>query len=219
MGAVNRVSDRVSRDSVPGVASLGRPSEKRAAVEAAVLAATEDMLAEGATYAELNIERIASAAGISRTAFYFYFRDKRDLLVRLTSEVNQQLFDAATAWWSGDGDPREGIREALAGVGALYERHGALLRAVVEVSTYDEEVATFWRGLVGRFVDATRERIEAERASGAALPVPPHATAFALTWMSERAFYEAYVQGGPVATDELLDALAGIWTRAVYGGS
>ena len=201
------------------VASLGRPSEKRAAVESAVLSATEDLLAEGATFAELNIERIASAAGISRTAFYFYFRDKRELLVRLTSEVNQQLFDAATAWWAGDGDPREGIREALAGVGALYERHGALLRAVVEVSTYDEEVAVFWRGLVGRFVDATRQRIEAEKERGAALDVPAHATAFALTWMSERTFYEAYVQREPVAIDDLVDALAGIWTRAVYGGA
>ena len=201
------------------MASLGRPSEKRAAVEAAVLAATEDLLAQGATYAELNIERIAGAAGISRTAFYFYFRDKRDLLVRLTSEVNQQLFDAAAAWWSGEGEPRERIREALAGVGRIYEGHGPLLRAVVEVSTYDEEVATFWRGLVGRFVEATRARIEAEQDRGAALPVPAHATAFALTWMSERTFYEAYVQHVPVATDELVDALAGIWTRAVYGGA
>src|SRR3712207_7614489 len=66
------------------VASLGRQSEKRAAIEASVLEATEALLAEGASFAELNIERIATRAGISRTAFYFYFRDKRELLVRLT---------------------------------------------------------------------------------------------------------------------------------------
>ena len=119
-----------------------------------------------AAYAELGIGRIATRAGISRTAFYFYFRDKRDLLVRLTEEVTGQLMAAAEALVvrRGGHPPRAG------GVGALYREHAALLRAVVEVSTYDEEVAMFWRGLVGRFVDATRARIEAEQAAGRALP-------------------------------------------------
>jgi AcrR family transcriptional regulator len=197
---------------------LSRPTEKRAAIEAAVLRATEDLLGSGASFAELNIERIATAAGISRTAFYFYFRDKRELLMRLTEGVNRELLAAADAWWSAEGgDPAREIRGALERVAALYREHGALLRAVVEVSTYDEEVARFWRGLLARFVDATRERIEAEQAAGRAVATPPQATAFALTWMSERAFYQHLVQRGPVAADELVDALAGIWARAVYG--
>jgi AcrR family transcriptional regulator len=198
-------------------AGLGRQSEKRAAIEAAVLRATEDLLAEGASFAELSIERIATRAGISRPAFYFYFRDKRELLVRLTEEVTGMLFAAADAWWSSEGDPADAIRGALGGVAELYRDHGALLRAIVEVSTYDEDVAVFWRGLVGRFVDATRERIEAEQAAGRAVPGPPAATAYALTWMSERSFYQQVVQEQPVPDEELVDALAAIWTRAVYG--
>src|ERR671914_638535 len=113
------------------LASLGRQSDKRAAIEAAVLQATEALLGEGASFAELNIERIAKRSGISRTAFYFYFRDKRELLMRLTSEVNDQLMAAAETWWSGDAD----LREALARIAELYREHDALLRAVVEVST------------------------------------------------------------------------------------
>src|SRR3954471_2000654 len=96
------------------LASLGRQSDKRAAIEAAVLQATEALLAEGASFAELNIERIATRAGISRTAFYFYFKDKRQLLERLTEGVNEQLMAAASQWWSGESD----IREALAGIAA-----------------------------------------------------------------------------------------------------
>jgi TetR/AcrR family transcriptional regulator, ethionamide resistance regulator len=195
------------------VASLGRQSGKRAAVEAAVLEATEALLAEGAAFADLNIERIATRAGISRTAFYFYFRDKRELLVRLTGEVNAELMAAADTWWSGDGD----VREALQRIAGIYQAHGRLLRAVVEVSTYDEAVAEYWRALVGRFVDATRERIEAEQAAGRGAPGPPQATAFALVWMVERAYYEQGVQDKAVADDELVTALAGIFERAVYG--
>ena len=183
-------------------------STKRQAVETSVLTATESLLEEGHSYADLDVGRIATRAGIGRTAFYFYFRDKRELLMRLTAEVSEQLFAAADGWFSGDDDE---LARALNDIGALYEEHAALLRAIVEVSTYDEEVAIFWRGLVGRFVDATRARIEAE-----GVPMPPHATAFALVWMTERAFHQLTVQGEPVPRDELVEALAGIWRRAVY---
>jgi AcrR family transcriptional regulator len=192
---------------VTPVTSLGRQSAKRAAVEAAVLRATEELLEEGASFAELGIERIATRAGISRTAFYFYFRDKRELLVRLTEEVNAELLAAASTWWSGSSD----LRTALRAIASLYREHGALLRAVVEVSTYDEEVARFWRGLVGRFAEPTRERIEAE--GGA--PELAGATAFALVWMVERSFYQQLVQREPVATDELVDAMATIFEKTV----
>jgi TetR/AcrR family transcriptional regulator, ethionamide resistance regulator len=195
------------------LASLGRQSDKRAAIEAAVLSATEALLSEGASYAELNIEKIATRAGISRTAFYFYFRDKRELLMRITAEVNGQLMAAAETWWSGDAD----LRAALARIAELYREHDALLRAVVEVSTYDEEVAVYWRGLVGRFVDATRERIEAEQAAGRAQPGPAGPMAFALVWMVERSFYELRVQDEPVDPTELVDALGAVFTRSVYG--
>ena len=189
------------------VSTLGRQSGKRAAIEAAVLRATEELLSEGASFAELGIERIATRAGISRTAFYFYVRDKRELLVRLTEEVSGQLYEAADTWWSGESD----LRTALAAIAELYRRHGALLRAVVEVSTYDEEVAVFWRGLVGRFAEATRQRIEAEGGE----PALAGATAFALVWMVERSFYQQLVQGSPVDDEELIEALAAIYERTV----
>ena len=188
---------------MPGV----QQSERRAAIEAGVLRATEELLEEGASFAELGIERIATRAGISRTAFYFYFRDKRELLVRLTEEVNAELLEAASTWWSGSSD----LRTALRAIADLYREHGALLRAVVEVSTYDEEVARFWRSLVARFAERTRERLEAE----GDLSASASATAFALVWMVERGFYQHLVQGGPVSTDELVDAMANIFERTV----
>src|SRR6478609_9707733 len=125
------------------------PTAKRAAVQGAVLKATEELLAEGASYADLNIERIANRAGISRTAFYFYFRDKRDLLMRLAGDVTELLYAQADIWFSGEGDdPEQEIREALTRIAELYREHGVLIRAIVEVSTYEEDIATFWRGLL-----------------------------------------------------------------------
>src|SRR5712691_1339816 len=132
-------------------------SAKRAEIEARVLEATEALLGEGASYTELSIERIATRAGISRTAFYFYFHDKRELLMRLTEEVAELLY---------------------AEVDALYRDHGVLLRAVVEAAAVDDAVAGFWRALVGRFVEASRRRIEAEQAAGHIGAMPAEEVAF-----------------------------------------
>jgi hypothetical protein len=119
--------------------------------------------------------------------------------MRLTADVNDQLYAEAETWFTGDATSLE----AISRIAALYEQHGALLRAIVEVSTYDDEIAQFWRALIGRFIEATEKRVGSR------------ATAFALVWMTERTFYQQLVQGEPLDGDDLLAALAGIWDRAV----
>lgn len=189
------------------------PTEKRQAIEAAVLQAMEDLLAEGATYATLSVERIAKRAGISRTAFYFYFADKRELLMRLATKLSDELYVEADAWWSGAGDGPEQLASALRKIAGLYRAHGPLVCAIVELSTYDEVVGPFWQSLVGRFVEASAERIAAEGA------VPsPEATAFALVWMTERTLHQMLVQDAGVSDEELVTALAGVWVGSVYAG-
>jgi TetR/AcrR family transcriptional regulator, ethionamide resistance regulator len=196
-----------------------RTESRREQIEQDVLRATEELLGQGASYAELNISRIATAAGISRTAFYFYFRDKRDLLIRLTEDVAAELYAQAEGWWRTEGDAREELRASLAAIFTLYREHGVLLRAVVETSAYDEPMAQAWREIVTRFVDATRERIEAEQRAGTADPaIPAHTTAFGLVWMIERACYQRLMQGSELDDPEFVEGLTGVFIRTVYGG-
>ncbi|WP_372789165.1 TetR/AcrR family transcriptional regulator [Paraconexibacter sp.] len=191
-------------------------SSKRAAVQASVLLATESLLEEGSSFADLGIERIATRAGISRTAFYFYFKDKKDLLKQLTEEISAQLYEQADIWFSGAGDPVEEMRTALQRIGEIYRAHGPLLRAIVEASTYEPEVAEFWRTLLGRFVDAAADRMDRAQAEGAP-PIATRPAAFALAWMTERTFYEQLVQDEPFVLEELVEGLTEIWVRAVHG--
>ena len=207
-------AEEPSRTASPVAHREGPPTAKRAQIQADVLRATEQLLAEGSSYADLNVERIATAAGISRTAFYFYFRDKRDLLMRLAGDVTELLYAQADIWFSGDGDdPEQEIREALTRIAELYREHWILIRAIVEVSTYEEDIATFWRGLLQRFVDATARRIEAEGLTEDSAD----ATAFALTWMVERTFYQQLAQDTPLPQDAVVDAIVGIYRGTVYG--
>ena len=193
-------------------------TEKRRAIEVEVLQATEALLGEGASYVNLSIERIATRAGISRTAFYFYFAAKRELLMRLASDAAEQFYREADTWWSGNGDGRAQVAEALEKIAALYRAHGPLVCALVEASTYDHDVGVFWRGLVGRFISASAERIAAEQAAGhAAADLDATATAFALVWMTERSFHQMLVQEDPLPTGDLVAALARVWSSTVYG--
>jgi len=216
-------SQRRLRD-VTDVQTLSRrpeaPSEKRQATEAAVLSAMEELLAEGMPYAALSVERIATRAGISRTAFYFYFADKRELLMRLASELSDELYREADAWWSGAGEGSDQLTAAVGKIAALYRAHGPLVCAIVEVAAYDEVVGPFWRALVERFVDASAERIAAEIEAGRAdAALEPHAVAFSLVWMTERALYQALAPDDPIGGDDLVGALVRIWTATVYGAS
>jgi AcrR family transcriptional regulator len=209
------MADDEPRTASPVAHRGGPATAKRAQIQADVLAATEELLASGSSYADLNVERIATAAGISRTAFYFYFRDKRDLLMRLAGDVTELLYAQADIWFSGEGDdPEREIREALTRIAELYREHGVLIRAIVEVSTYEEDIATFWRGLLQRFVDATSRRIEREGTLPAGTST---ATAFALTWMVERTYYQQLVQDEPLPQDEVVEAIVGIYRGTVYG--
>jgi TetR/AcrR family transcriptional regulator, ethionamide resistance regulator len=209
------MADDEPRTASPVAHREGPATAKRAQVQADVLRATEELLAAGSSYADLNVERIATAAGISRTAFYFYFRDKRDLLMRLAGDVTELLYAQADIWFSGDGeDPEQEIREALTRIAELYREHWILIRAIVEVSTYEEDIATFWRGLLQRFVDATARRITSE---GDLAQDVAEATAFALTWMVERTFYQQLAQDMPLPQDGVVDAIVGIYRGTVYG--
>ncbi|MBA2430220.1 MAG: helix-turn-helix transcriptional regulator, partial [Thermoleophilaceae bacterium] len=59
----------------PNSAARRRHDEVRDGVRRATLELVED-----ASFKDLTVDEIARAAGISRSAFYFYFRDKHDLL-------------------------------------------------------------------------------------------------------------------------------------------
>jgi AcrR family transcriptional regulator len=201
-----------------GGQSRGAPTAKRAAVQAAVLEATGALLDEGVSYADLNIERIATRAGISRTAFYFYFRDKRELLLRLTEDVVDELYRQGDIWFSGSGEPAAELGQALSNIAALYRENGAVLGAIVQAAATDDEVAVFWHAILDRFVDATTKRIEELQRSGrAVVRENARAAAFALCWMIERTFNQQLALGQPLPEQALVDALTGIFVRAVYG--
>ena len=101
-----------------------------------------------------------AGTGLSRPAFYVYFRDRHDLVLRLIQEIGSELFEMADKWLKG-GDLRAGVE----GVSVAPNTAGSL-RAISDAAVDDPDVEDAYHGLVHRFIDATADHIRAEQKAG-----------------------------------------------------
>ena len=186
----------------------------REEIETAVRSATL-ALAEEAPFKDLTVDQIARASGISRTAFYFYFRGKHDLLRAAMEEVSDETYREADRWWHGEGEPRVLIRAAIEGVVAVYLRHAGLMRVVQEVAMYDAEMSELWRELMDRFITATADHLRREQAAGRLRELDPEETAESLVWMMERCNY-VYLGLERRDSEHVVETLTAIWYHALY---
>lgn len=196
-----------------------RAARKGDLTEQAILDTAARLLADR-SMASIGIDELAAGAGISRPSFYFYFESREAVLRALAERMSDALYRSSEVWLRrSDESPALAIRRAIEANLALWRKHGAVLRATVHARDTDREMGGFWDGVGRRFVDATAEQIERERAAGLALPGPPAARSLArvLVAMNQRALHEASLRRRSAAADrELVDTLAAVWMRAVY---
>jgi AcrR family transcriptional regulator len=189
--------------------------ERREQIERQLLDATERLMADGASFTELSVDRLATEAGISRASFYIYFQDKGDLLSRLTGQVFADLADAADLWWSVSRrrDPAD-VRAAMDGLVASYRRHQPLLVALSEMAAYDPQVGTTYREILTAIAGRLAAVIEEGQADGFIRPELSAATAAStLTWMAERTCQQN-LPGRPESYDA---EMAATLTQIVWG--
>jgi TetR/AcrR family transcriptional regulator, ethionamide resistance regulator len=190
---------------------------RRAEIEQQLLEATERLMADGFSFTELSVDRLAAAAGISRATFYIYFEDKRQLLLKLTRQVFAELSQAANLWWAvaERRDPDDG-RRAIREIIAAYRRHQAVITAANEMATYDAAVAETYHDLIDDIAAKGKLAIERAVASGMAPAVHSFETANALTWMVERVCHQVVRYAPPEDDHRMAEALTEIVWRAWY---
>jgi TetR/AcrR family transcriptional regulator, ethionamide resistance regulator len=186
----------------------------RAEVQESVRAALVTLLGER-PFKDVTVDELSRRAGLSRTAFYFYYKDKNEVLKEAANAVAAQVYSEADRWWHGEGPPEQLVREALEGIAHVYGEHADVLRASVEATTYDPEFRSFYESLIGRFVTATADHLRRERAAGRLRQLEPEPIAEALVWMAERCNYALFLLEGRPAS-EVVDSLTGIWIHALY---
>ncbi|MFE3002562.1 TetR/AcrR family transcriptional regulator [Nocardia sp. NPDC059246] len=193
-----------------------RPKHDPKESEREILDAAKEFLSER-PFREMTVDAVMSRTGLKRPAFYVHFRDRHDLVLRVTDELGQEVFGMVDRWLVGT-DLLNDARAAFEGLAEVYLEHGAVLSALSDAAGSDEKVDAAYSGLVQRFIDATAKRITDDQADGrisADLDVTE--TARALVWMDERYLTQALGRAPQADPKRVVDVLYNIWISALYG--
>jgi AcrR family transcriptional regulator len=196
-----------------------RRRRRREDSEHEILEVAERLLRER-PFRELTVDDLMAATTQSRTAFYRHFTGRQDLLIRLLSDLNQELWEVSEGWFQGGGeDPLAEAREALERLAGVYQAHGPVLLAMAEAAHHDDEVERVYGALVQGFADGVVARLERDAAAGRASVANPAEVAVALVWMTERQLAVTFGRRdtSPSERAAVVEALYTIWTRTLYG--
>ena len=147
-------------------------------------------------------------AGFGRTIFYRHFDDLGDLLIRAGRDAIEELFEAQQAL-AQTGVDRDIVGVAFEAAVSVYRRHGPLLRAIVEASASDPEIAAGHRAMQRRF----DELAEALRAGGGDRDLAE--VAHALNLMDEAYLLDAFGREPRVSAETAVRALTEVWAAVL----
>jgi AcrR family transcriptional regulator len=202
-----------------------RRRRKPEEAERTILAAGRAFLEEH-PFREMTVESVMVRTGLSRPAFYAYFKDRYDLVTRLLEGVGGLLFALDWRWLSGtvDGnDAREVLVDALRAASQTFVEYGPVLRAISDAAGYDARVEEVYRGgLIQRLVAAVAARISRDIDAGVTpAGLNPEQTARALVLMTERYLLDAFGQPerrpSHQEAETILDTVEEVWVRTLYG--
>jgi TetR/AcrR family transcriptional regulator, ethionamide resistance regulator len=188
--------------------------------EREILDQAEEFLREN-DFRDLTIDEVMARTGMVRSAFYNYFRDRSELIMRLLQRIEGEMMEASRVWL-GEGadaeDPVRAGRDALRRIAMVYARHSHLVRAIHEASYHDREVEGYYRdGVIEDFIQAVAARLRAERRAGRTGVRQPEELARALVLMNVNVFFERLGRSGIDKPAAVAGTLADIWVRAIYG--
>ncbi|GAB2979119.1 TetR/AcrR family transcriptional regulator [Nocardioides montaniterrae] len=196
-----------------GVRRRGGPT-KGDQRERRILEATRDLLADRSVN-ELTIDAIAKAAGVSRTAFYFYFPTKQAVVAALLDELWEE-FGQTHGWFSTTGPSRDDLLEHHRLVGAVWREHRSILTCTA--GTVDYEPLQDWVDRAhSRFVDGLSAKISRDQDAGhAPVGVPPGALAELVSDLRDARFRTIARLRGK-AFDRAIAELTEVVLRMLYG--
>ena len=165
----------------------------------------------------INIADISRRAGVTRSAFYFYFENKASAVAALMEEMYDESFAAAQLLLGDKGSPAANIEAMIRAMFSSWDKHEHLFRASLDARATSATVRELWDADRESFVPVVAAMIEAERAAGAA-PAGVDAVALAgvLLELNDR-MLERLALGGPLGREQLVEAVVAVWLHTIYG--
>jgi TetR/AcrR family transcriptional regulator, ethionamide resistance regulator len=156
-------------------------------IEALLRQSLTDLMKDGTPFRDLSVERLRKPAGVSRSSFYVYFKDKADLLRALEAGSLEELYDSQRGWLGRGTDvTREDIESGMNELFDRYLEYETVFRAIAEASTYEPTVREQYITGVRNYARSIARLIKQLQADGRCGHLDPSDTGQALAWMTER---------------------------------
>jgi AcrR family transcriptional regulator len=203
-GAWNRLVDR-------------RGSNRGDARRDALLQAFDELLREQ-SLDQVNVADISERAGVTRSAFYFYFENKAVAVLALMQDLYDAAAEANELLVKAEGDPASRVRTAITMLFDSVDQTPHTYRALLEARASSPTVRQMWEAGRADFAGVIAGMIETERVAGRAKDGPPAAgLASVLLDLNDHAVERHSLGSGP-PRDEHIEAITYIWLSTIYGG-
>ncbi|MEO9139023.1 MAG: TetR/AcrR family transcriptional regulator [Jatrophihabitans sp.] len=182
-----------------------------------LLAALDDLLLEVDSVEAINVADLARRAGVTRSAFYFYFENKAAAVGALMEVIFDEATEAGRWLTDVSREPTERISQSISHLFAVTERHGPLYRAVLEARATNPAIREMWDADRVSFEEYVADMIDAERAAGRApAGVDARTLAAVLLDVNDRNM-ERRVVGACPDHDLHVEVVTSIWVHSIYG--
>lgn len=183
----------------------------------ALLGALQALLREVDSVESINVADLSRRAGVTRSAFYFYFENKATAVGALMEVIYDEAAEAGAWLTDVSRDPTERISMSISHLFDVTERHRHLYRAVLEARATNASVREMWEADRVSFEESVTGMIDAERALGRAPNgVDARTLAAVLLDVNDRNM-ERRVVGPCPDHDVHVEAVTSIWVRSIYG--
>ncbi|MBR0849322.1 TetR/AcrR family transcriptional regulator [Bradyrhizobium diazoefficiens] len=206
----------VRRGALPAESRRTRNSAE--ATEQVLLDAARRVFADKG-YIRATVQDIIESTGLSRGAFYLYFRSTDDIFVRTITKVVDDIV-ASSRVRSGR-TLRQRVYDSNLRYFEIFGANRGLLRAFFEASYVDPEIGRMRAEMRSAYIIRVRDHLERQRQRGGCLPIDPDASALSLAMMVEgtaQAFAILKMEPfeRPLELKRLCTEVTEIWCRAVY---
>jgi AcrR family transcriptional regulator len=192
-----------------------RGSNRGDARRDALLAAFDELLREH-SLEEVNVADISGRAGVTRSAFYFYFESKAVAVLALMRDLYDAAADANELLVKAEGEAEPRIRAAITLLFDSVDSSPHTYRALLEARASSGAVRSMWDAGRAEFAGVIGGMIATERAAGRATEGPDaDALASVLLDLNDHAVERHSLGSGP-PREEHIEALTFLWLRTIY---
>jgi len=193
-----------------------RSSNRGDARRDALLTAFDELLREQ-SLEEVNVADISNRAGVTRSAFYFYFESKAVAVLALMQDLYDAAAEANEILVKAEGDAEQRIRRAITLLFDSVDSSPHTFRALLEARASSPTVRQMWDAGRADFAAVIAGMITTERAGGRAIDGPDAGSlASVLLDLNDHAVERHSLGSGP-PRDHHIAALTFLWLNSIYG--